>query len=237
MIPPGLTPPGGAEAGEGGPVVAVADGALRVLVLGASGGVGQQLLRQGLDRGLALTAQTRSASKLARFRGRVSVGEADPLDAARIAELVRGQDAVVFALGIDTPGRTTLFSEATRILIAAMEAAGVRRLIAITGVGAGETRGHGGLFYDWIIFPFFTRARYADKERQEALIEASELDWVIIRPAPFSESRADGPLQVHTRIGRDTVLRRIARAEVATFVLDQLSSDRYLRQKPFIGHP
>ena len=95
---------------------------------------------------------------------------------------------VVFALGVDATGPTSLFSDATKILITAMQAAGVRRLVAITGIGAGETRGHGGLIYDWIIFPLFTRHRYADKDRQEALIEASGLDWVIVRPAPFDRA-------------------------------------------------
>jgi putative NADH-flavin reductase len=150
---------------------------------------------------------------------------------------VEGQDAVIFALGVNARGWTSLFSEATSILLEAMAKAGVRRLIAITGVGAGETRGHGGWFYDWIIYPLFTRHRYADKEKQKVMIEASNLDWVIVRPAPFSDIPATRSLRVHTKVEGDTVLRRITRAEVATFVLDQLRSNQYLWTKPFIGHP
>lgn len=210
---------------------------LKVLVLGASGGVGREIVAQGIGRSLEITAQTRDRSKLAGFAGHVQVLEASPLDEEKIRQAVRDQDAVIFALGVAELGRTTLFSNATRILIAAMEDSAVRRLIAITGVGAGETRGHGGFFYDWITFPLFTRRRYADKEKQEALIAASKLDWVIVRPAPFSEKPPMGPLEVHPSVRRDTVLRRIARSEVASFVLDQLTRDEHVRQKPFIGHP
>jgi putative NADH-flavin reductase len=134
-------------------------------------------------------------------------------------------------------GSTTLFSEATAALIAAMKRRHVKRLIAITGVGAGDSRGHGGFVYDRVIFPLFTRNRYQDKDRQEALIAASGLEWVIVRPAPFSEVAAAGPLEVHTRIEPGTVLRRIGRDEVAVFVVEQVDGDRYLRQRPFIGHP
>jgi putative NADH-flavin reductase len=213
------------------------ESAARVLVLGASGGVGRQLLIQGLERALPLTAQTRSPAKLSEFSPRVRVVEADPLDPRLVTALVRNQDAVVFALGLDALGPTTFFSDATRVLIAAMQQAGVRRLVAITGVGAGETRGHGGLLYDWIVFPLFTKDRYIDKNRQEQLIEASGLDWTIVRPAPFADKRARGPLQVHTSLKSDTVLRRVTRAEVAGFVLDELATSRYLHEKPFIGHP
>ncbi len=214
----------------------MADG-LRVLVLGASGGVGVEILFQGLARGLRLTAQTRDAAKLARFAGRVTVLEANPLDGDALGRAVQNQDAVIFALGIDTRARTTLFSQATKLLIGAMKGAGVRRLVAITGIGAGATRGHGGLLYDWIIYPLFTRHRYVDKTTQEELIEASGLDWTIVRPAPFSRREPPGELRVYATIERDTVLRRVTRREVATFVLDQLTSSRYLHRKPFIGHP
>jgi hypothetical protein len=80
----------------------------------------------------------------------------------------------------------TLFSN-TRILIDAMVGHGVRRLVAITGVGAGETKGHGGFLYDCILYPLFTKRVYTDEGRQDELIRASPLDWVIVRPAPFWE--------------------------------------------------
>lgn len=208
-----------------------------VLVLGASGGVGREILRQGLERGLRITAQTRNADNLANFANRVRVVEGEPHDPAVIARAVTGQDAVIFVLGIDRIGATTLFSDATRVLIEAMAMAGVRRLIAVTGIGAGETRGHGGIFYDRFIFPLFTRNRYVDKDAQEHLIEQSDLDWTIVRPAPFAGSAPSGRPRVVTEIGPDTVLSRITRAQTATFILETLAKGGYIHQKPFIGHP
>lgn len=209
----------------------------RVAVLGASGGVGRHIVPRALARGWRVSGQTRHAGKLDHVADRVAVHAFDPRDGEALAGFVRGADAVVFALGVETGGKTTLFSDVTRALLDAMRSAGVPRLVVITGVGAGETRGHGGFVYDRLVFPLITRRRYADKDRQEALIAESDRDWIIVRPAPFAERVPDEPLRVHTRIERDTVLRRITRAEVAAFVVDQLDSDAYLRQRPFIGHP
>lgn len=205
-------------------------------VLGASGGVGRHVVEGALARGYAVRAQTRDANKLAALVDRVEVRAFDPTDEAALRPFVHDADAVVFALGVDTTGLTTLFSDATRALLVAMGAEGVRRLIAVTGVGAGETRGHGGFLYDRVIFPLFTRHRYRDKDRQEALIAASDLDWTIVRPAPFSDRRAFGDLEAHTAIAPQTVLTRITRDETAAFILDQIDSDRYVRTRPFIGH-
>lgn len=208
----------------------------RIAVLGASGTVGRRIVERLIDGGFDVVCQTRSADKLAQFAGRVQIREFDPRDAGRLSEFVTDAHAVIFALGTNTTGPTTLFSEATAALITAMQAHQVRRLIAITGVGAGETRGHGGFLYDRVIFPLFTRRRYHDKDRQETLIAASDLDWTIVRPAPFSERPASGSLEVHTEINPETRLTRITRDEVADFVVAQLESDEYLRRRPFIGH-
>jgi putative NADH-flavin reductase len=210
---------------------------VKLALLGGSGRVGREIIARALERGFEVSAQTRMAERLAEVADRAEVHAFEPGDASRLRGFVTGSDAVIMALGVKSRGPTTLFSDTTRVLLRVMRKSGVRRLIAITGVGAGETRGHGGALYDRIIYPLFTRNRYRDKEVQERLIEASDRDWIIVRPAPFSLKAARSDVEVHTEIGRRTVLRRISVREVAEFVLDQIESDRYLRCKPFIGHP
>ena len=116
-----------------------------------------------------------------------------------------------------------------------MERNRVKRLVCITGVGAGETKGHGGFLYDRILFPLVTKRVYADKEVQETLIQKSPLDWVIVRPAVFREGGPSGKLEAVTDV-RGVTLTRVSRVEVAAFVLDQLTDGRYLRRAVFIGH-
>lgn len=208
---------------------------MRMFVLGASGGVGSSLLEQAAARGHGVTAQTRDARRLSPTKAARAVA-GSPTDEAFLRQSLGGHDAAVLCIGIDTIGRTTLFSDATRALVAAMEATGVKRLVAITGIGAGDTRGHGGWFYNHVVYPLFTRHRYTDKDRQEAIIEQTNLDWTIVRPAPFAARATSEPLQVYTTIPPELQLRSVTRAEVAAFILDSLENDRFLRQKPFIGH-
>jgi putative NADH-flavin reductase len=208
---------------------------MKVLVLGATGSVGQHILRLGIERGHELTALVRNAEKLKSWERRVRVVKGDALDKDSVEQAVRGQEAAIYAIGIKTIGRTTLFSESTRILIDAMERNRVKRLVCITGVGAGETKGHGGFLYDRILFPLVTKRVYADKEVQETLIQKSSLDWVIVRPAMFREGTPSGKLEAVTDV-RGVTLTRVSRVEVAAFVLDQLTDGRYLRKAVFIGH-
>ena len=107
--------------------------------------------------------------------------------------------------------------------------------MCLTGVGAGDTKGHGGFLYDWILYPLFTKGIYADKDRQEALIRDSATDWTIVRPAPFRKRTPGGPLRVITRVDR-VILRRIGLHEVSVFLLDEVEQNRYMRQADFIGH-
>ncbi|MDP1962035.1 MAG: NAD(P)H-binding protein [Reyranella sp.] len=209
---------------------------MKFLLLGASGGVGRRILAQGRERGYTIRAQTRDAAKLVGQPPGIKVVAADPIDAVALRALVAGQQAVVISLGTAPGRRTTLFSDVTAKLVTAMAAEDVKRLVAITGVGAGETRGHGGFFYDRIIYPLFTRPFYEDKDRQEHLIRKSTLDWVLVRPAPFNATAGSAPFEIVIDVRPDTVLRRITRDEVASFVLDQLADDRYLCKSVFIGH-
>jgi putative NADH-flavin reductase len=208
---------------------------MKVLVLGATGGVGQHILKLGIERGHELTALVRKPEKLKSWESRVRIVKGDALNKRALEEAVRGQDASIYSIGVKTIGRTTLFSESTRILIDAMERNKVKRLVCITGVGAGETKGHGGFLYDRIIYPLITKRVYEDKELQEMMIQKSSLDWVIVRPAVFREGTASGKLQAVTDV-RGVTLRRVSRAEVAACALEQLTEDRFLRKPVFIGH-
>jgi hypothetical protein len=141
----------------------------------------------------------RSSAKLSEFGRRVRVVEADPLDSATVVGLLRNQDRVVFALGLDTPGPTPLFSDTSRILIAAMQQRGVRRLVASTGAGAGQTLGHRGWWYDWIVYPLFTRRRYADKNVGAFVtpIRTSFRPSIMVRSVRSGEARVSLAWSVH----------------------------------------
>jgi putative NADH-flavin reductase len=212
------------------------DAGVKVLIVGATGSLGRHLVSQALARGHDVTALVRDPSTLDVPDGRLHVVPGDALDPVASDAAVRGQDAVIVSLGRRRHRtRTTLFSDATRVLIAAMEKHGVRRLIAVTGIGAGDSRGHGGFLYDRIIFPFIVHNTYADKDRQEDLIRHSSLDWVIVRPASFT----NGPLRDRLRVATDlegVTIRSISRADAAAFVLDQLTGDRHRHQTPLVGY-
>jgi putative NADH-flavin reductase len=207
----------------------------RLLVLGATGRVGRLVVAEALKRRYEVSALVRTPEKLDHVADNVRVVRGDALDPSAVAAAVTNQDAVLYVLGAGNVRRTSLFSDSTRLLLDQMQRQGGRRLISVTGVGAGETRGHGGFLYDRILYPLFTKGIYADKDRQEALIRQSATDWTIVRPAPFCRRTPPGPLRIETRV-RDLVLRKISPQEVATFMVDELEQGRFIRQAVFIGH-
>jgi putative NADH-flavin reductase len=208
---------------------------MNVLVLGATGNVGRLVVREALRRGHGVIVLVRRPERLGAVASRVRVAQGDALDARAVLRAVAGQGAVVYVLGAGNVRQTTVFAESTKILLKAMMHHGVRRLICVTGVGAGETKGHGGFLYDRILYPLFTKGIYADKDVQEGLMRQSDLDWTIVRPAPFCTRTPPGPLRTVTNVDGVTLMK-ISRLEVARFLLDELEQNRYVHQAVFIGH-
>jgi putative NADH-flavin reductase len=209
---------------------------VKILILGATGSIGRHLVPQALALGDEVTVLIRDPSKLELRHEHVRVVIGDALDPVAVGAAVRGQEAVIFSLGRSNHRvPTTMFSDAIRILIHAMETQSVRRLVCITGIGAGDSRGHGGFLYDKIIFPWFTKETYVDKDRQEALIRDSSLEWIIVRPASFTDGPPKGNLRALTDL-KGVTIRSISRADTAAFVLQQLRSDTYLRKTPLVGY-
>jgi hypothetical protein len=114
-----------------------------------------------------------------------------------------------------------------------MERQGVRRLVCITGLGAGDSRGHGGFLFDKVIMPLLLRNVYADKDWQEAIVRQSSLDWTLVRPMVLTDKPAADKIEALVDLA--TVHGgTIPRSDVAKFIVNELSERRWLRQAPII---
>ena len=209
---------------------------MRLLVIGATGGTGQAIVREALAKGHEVTALARSQSKARPLLPGAELVEGDARDEAALMRALDGCGAVISALGtrrIRLVGKVTLLSDGTRAMVAAMKQRGVRRLVCITGVGAGDSAGHGGFVYDRLIKPVLLRTIYQDKDRQEAIVRASGLDWIIVRPSVLTDKPATGGVRAIDDL-QGFHGGTIARADVASFVVAQTGSDEWLGKTPLI---
>jgi uncharacterized protein YbjT (DUF2867 family) len=206
----------------------------KILVLGGTGGTGQLIVAQALERGDDVTAVVRSAEKARHLRGAKLIF-GDARDEATLREGLRDRDAVVSALGTPaSPFReVTLLSASTRALVSAMKSEHVSRLVCITGMGAGDSAGHGGVLFDNLIFPLLLRKVYADKNRQEAIVRDSALDWVIVRPSMLNDKPSRDTIRTLTDLSGFHG-GTISRADVAKFVLEQVRANTWLHGSPLI---
>jgi hypothetical protein len=109
----------------------------------------------------------------------------------------------------------------------------VSRLVCITGIGAGDSAGHGGFVFDKLIFPLLLRNVYADKNRQETIVRDSGLDWVLVRPSVLNNKPSRDTIRALTDLSSFHG-GTISRADVARFVLDQVRGDTWVHRSPLI---
>ena len=200
---------------------------MNILVIGGTRGIGLHVVEQAMDGGHAVGVLARNPERLQVPPGLAITG-GDILDSGSVEKAVAGQDAVVVSIGIPpTRKRVTVFSSGIRNVIDSMKRAGVNRLIAVTGIGAGDSRGHGGFFYDRILNPLLLGTIYQDKDRQEELVRASGPAWTIVRPGFLT----NGPLTGKYRVLTDmTGVRcsRISRRDTAAFILNELENPNHI---------
>ena len=161
----------------------------------------------------------------------------DALQMATVKRALTGIDVVAQSLGVSGGPEiilkpTRLFSNATKILVTAMQEARVKRLICVTGFGAGDSRGTGGFLYD-LAFHLLLGRIYDDKDVQERIVRRSKLDWVIVRPVILTS----GPKTKAYRAlvdPRDWTCGFISRANVADFLVKQIETDSFLRKTPVL---
>jgi putative NADH-flavin reductase len=208
---------------------------MRVLIIGASKGIGLETTRQALDAGHHVRALARSASAIALSSPNLEKVWGDALKTEDVEAALVEVDVVVQTLGVglgDLFRPVHLFSDATRVLIAAMRSQGVKRLICVTGFGAGDSRTSiGGL--QRLPFQIVFGRAYEDKSLQERLIKQSGLDWTIARPGILT----CGPRTGRYKILSDSSQWRngiISRADVAEFLVRQIKDRTYIDQAPVL---
>ncbi|HUO85210.1 MAG TPA: SDR family oxidoreductase [Thermoanaerobaculia bacterium] len=206
----------------------------RILIIGATGGTGRQLVAQALERGFEVTALVRDPERLRLDHPHLTVAQGDVLDAASIDAVMQGQEAVVSALGHKRfLGPTSILSRGTANILHSMKSHGVRSFVCETSLGIGDSAGRMGLYYSLFVIPVILPFYYWDKTRQEQRIASSGSEWVIVRPGALN----NGPRRDRIRRGRVGGFlgtARISRADVAAFMLDQLESDQYVGAAPGI---
>lgn len=209
---------------------------MKLLIFGSTGGTGRELLKQALQQDHSVTAFARNPAKIDDIQHtNLQVVRGDVLDPPAVETAVAGQEAILSTIGAGA-GRTTLREDGTRNIIEAMEKASVQRLISQSSLGVDDSRANLSFFTKYIIVSVFLRHAFADHERQEAIIKQSSLDWIIVRPPHLT----NGPHTGAYSHGFPTTIRRIkgkiSHADVADFMLKQLTDDIYHHQTPGVSY-
>ena len=206
---------------------------MKVIVFGGTGTVGRLVVEQAVEQDHEVTLLTRNRALAGPPPARVHVVEGDVFDARAIAPVIAGHDAVVVTLGGGRKGGVR--ARGTAAIIEAMRTSGVRRLVVQSTLGVGDSREQLNFFWKRLMFGLLLRGAYADHVEQERLTRASGLDWTIVRPSSFT----DGPRTGSYRRGfgpQEKTALKVSRADVAEFVVEQLTDDTWLRKAPSLAY-
>ncbi|PJJ60230.1 NAD(P)-dependent oxidoreductase [Hymenobacter chitinivorans] len=209
---------------------------MNLLIFGATGGTGRQLVAQALDAGHHVTAFARTPAKLAITHPRLRTVQGDVLDYEAVLAAMPGHEAVLSALGAPATQKGAVRSVGTRHILQAMEASQVSRFICLTTLGMGDSRAALPFSYKYFIVPLFLRQAFADSEVQESYIQRSPLAWTIARPATLTDGVRTGTYRHGFPASASGLKIKISRADVADFMLGQLQEPTYLRQAASLSY-
>jgi putative NADH-flavin reductase len=209
---------------------------MNVVVFGATGGTGRELVKQALGHAHTVRAFVRNPDRLKVIHHRLEVVQGDISDPKSVAAAVAGQHAVLSALGVNDRKPNTVLSDGVRSILSAMKKQKVRRLLFVSSLGVGDSKGRLGPVYNWFILPTLLKNIFADKETAEQVIRDSRLDWTIVRPGRLT----DGRLTAKYRAGSGAATTRwspsVSRADVADFMLHALERGEHIRETPAISY-
>jgi nucleoside-diphosphate-sugar epimerase len=208
---------------------------MKILILGATGATGRQLVEQALAAGHDVTALVRDPKAIEVAHAKLKVVKGRATDASDVANVVAGQDAVLSALGPRSKN-DPICAEAARAVVDAMKQHGAKQLVWLSAGGVGDSAPQlirESFIFGRIIMPLFLRKPYANHARAEAIVCTSEL-WTVVRPVQLVDKPTGGTITA-VPIG-DAVVSglKIARRDVAAFMLEELATRAHVGTMPIL---
>jgi putative NADH-flavin reductase len=210
---------------------------MKLAIFGASGATGKQVVAQALARGDHVTALVRMPAKLSIEHSSFRLVQGDVVDPDAVARAISGNDAVLSTLGVSRPlRRDPAVVEGVRNIVRAMERRGPARLIYLSFLGVHEGRSQVGFVLGRIMAPIIVRNEVADHEVKESVIRQSDLEWTIVRPVGLTNGLRTGDYGHGLHIRARSFFPTISRADVAEFMLNQVSDRSYIREAVAVMH-
>ena len=201
---------------------------MKVIVFGATGSVGHLAVKELLEAGHEVTAFARKPEKLGLTDANLFRTAGDALDAKDVLEAVKGHDVAVITLGSGLSRKSIIRSKGTMNVIRAMQAQGVKRLICQSTLGARDSWSNLNFWWKRVMFGALLAPVFRDHELQEQLVEASGLDWTIVRPSAFTDEATRRPVIEDVPNSARGLDLKISRAELARFLTRQVIDSQYV---------
>lgn len=212
---------------------------MKVVIFGATGFLGKQTLLQTLEAGHQVTVLVRKASALSVEHPQLRIVEGLVLNPKDVESVMNGQDAVIQVLGYNGKGDgkpTTFTTDATRIIVEAMKKFEVKRLIAMSVMGAGNSIAFFPKILSKLIFPVFMRwfvHIIHDKNTMEPIVMNSGLEWTLVRSITIKDEKPKG--RVRASLDGQGLKYSVSLQDVAGFLVEQLESRRFINQAPVVS--
>lgn len=208
---------------------------MQIIIFGATGSLGSQVVKEALDKGYTVKAFTRNANKIKEIENaKLSIIQGDVFNYEEVLKAIKETDAVVCCLGDGTKGKVR--EKGTQNILKAMDSVGVNRLICQTTLGLGDSWHNLNFFWKHIMFGFLLKKAFNDHKLQEDLINKSRLDFTIIRPSAFTNEAGTKNFKVDFNAQTRNLSLKISRKDIAYFMVDQLRSEKFIRKTVSISN-
>jgi putative NADH-flavin reductase len=213
---------------------------MKVVIFGATGFSGKAILKETLSQQHEVTVLVRNKSAILIQDKNLNIVEGNVMDRNKVAEVLKNCDAIIQCLGVGGKGNgkpTIFISDSIKIIIDEMKKQQIKRLIAMSNVGAGNSVSFQPWIFTKIILPYFMKwlkVLIDDKNRMEPIIMNSQLDWTIVRCPNMVDKTAKGTYQ-STLDGKGLKLS-ITLEDMAKFIVRQLTCNLYSRQAPSVSN-